>query len=138
MYPTNYGVLIYFYNFETNEIGNPKVLHPLMKRQGLELLKVSATAAKPKEDFNDGDEAKTKTKSQKTSCICNVAKKSYGYISFDFGDIRTLYHDMNQGQVFPSIFVQLIDQCFIGFIKLFEIICGPFSTGIYQRTNIWT
>ena len=25
MYPTNYGVLIYFYNFETNEIGNPKV-----------------------------------------------------------------------------------------------------------------
>ena len=37
------------------QIENPKVntvLHPLIKRQGSDLLKVSTTAAKPKEDFN--------------------------------------------------------------------------------------
>ena len=130
MYPTNYGVLIYFYNFETNEIGNPKVLHPLMKRQGLELLKVSATAAKPKQDFNDGDEAETKTKSQETSCICNIAKKCYGYISLDYGHIWTLYHDMNQSQVVPSICIQLFNKGLIWFVKLFKIVRGPFFTRI--------
>ena len=98
------------------------VLHPLIKRQDSDLLKVSATAAKPKEDFNHGDKTETKTKSQETSCICNKAKKCHFNISFDFGHIWTLYHDMNQSQVLPSIFIHLFSQCFIGVIKLFEVV----------------
>ena len=93
-----------------------------MKRQGLELLKVSATAANPKEDFNDGDEAETKTKTQETSCICNKAEKCHFNISFDYGHIWTLYHDMNQCQVVPSIFIQLFNKSFIRFIKLFKVV----------------
>ena len=64
-------------------------------KTGLELLKALTTAAEPKEDLNDGDEAETKTKSKETSCICNKAKKRCFNISFDFSHIWTLYHDMN-------------------------------------------
>ena len=123
------------------QIENPKVntvLHPLIKRQGSDLLKVSTTAAKPKEDFNHGDKAETKTKSQETSCICNKAKKCHFNISFDYRHIWTLYHDMNQSQVVSSICVQLINKCFIGLIKLLEVVCWPFFTRIYQINNIWT
>ena len=105
-------------------------LHPLENRQELQLLEESTTATKPKEDFNDGDETGTKTKSQETSCICNKAKKGCFNISFDFGHIRTLYHDMNQSQVVPSISVQLFNKCFIGCVKLFEVIWRPFFTRI--------
>ena len=93
-----------------------------MKRQGSEFLKIPATAANPEKDFNDRDETESETKSKETSCICNKAKKSYFNISFNFGHIWTLNHEINQSQVVSSISIQLINKCFIGFIKFLEVV----------------
>ena len=83
---------------------------------------VTTTPANPKEYFYARDETETNAQTQQATCIANKCDKGNGYVSFDFGDIWTLYHDMNQSQVLPSIFIHLFSQCFIGVFKLFEVV----------------
>ena len=80
------------------------------------------TPANPKQYFYARDETETNAQTQQTTCITNKCDKGNGYVSFDFGDIWALYHDMNQSQVVPSICIQLINKCFIGLIKLLEVV----------------
>ena len=68
---------------------------------------VTTTPANPKEYFYARDETETNAQTQQATCITNKCDKGNGYVSFDFGDIWTLYHHMNQSQVLPSIFIHL-------------------------------
>lgn len=61
----------------------------------LVFLEFSATVEKPKEDFNDWDEAEAKAKTKQSTSVRNITDKSYGHVSFDFDNIWTLYHDMD-------------------------------------------
>ena len=81
-----------------------------------------ATTAYPKEYFYARDKTETNAQTQQATRITNKCDKGNGNISFDFGHIWTLDHDMDQSQVFPSIFIHLFSQCFIDVIKLFEVV----------------